>query len=95
MQIKEYIVTKVGNFTNYNFYLYEGIKADNTVLSFASAESTNTVVSEESLNLVGVHIDIEMTKENSIQVGDSIKIMHCNAGFVNFSTSSNLTAGGV
>ncbi|MDR0398875.1 MAG: hypothetical protein LBH33_03645 [Endomicrobium sp.] len=88
---KEYRVTRVGNFTNYKFYLYEGIKAGDTVLSFASGVSFDPTVTIQSLNLDGVFIDIEMTKENTISLGDSITIMHCDAGFVNFSTNSNLT----
>lgn len=36
-------------------------------------------------------IYIEMAKENSIQLGDSIAMMHCYEWFVNFSINSNLT----
>ncbi|MDR2251532.1 MAG: autotransporter outer membrane beta-barrel domain-containing protein [Endomicrobium sp.] len=82
---KECIVTKVGNSTNYNFYLYEGIKAGNTVLSFASGESNDPTITKEALNLEDTNIDISMAKENSLQLGDSITLMHCDAGFINFS----------
>jgi hypothetical protein len=61
-----YNVKRVGNFINYNFYLYEGIKANSKVLSFASGESTRAYAENESLNLEDVHIDIEMTKEKGI-----------------------------
>ncbi|MDR1943018.1 MAG: hypothetical protein LBQ04_02745 [Endomicrobium sp.] len=60
---REYKVTRVGNFTKYNFFLYEGIKNNNTVLSFDSGQNLASSDTVQPLNLNGVNIDIEMTKE--------------------------------
>ncbi|MDR2645548.1 MAG: hypothetical protein LBB44_06205 [Endomicrobium sp.] len=70
---KEYKVTVVGNFTKYNFFLHEGIKNNNTVLSFDSGQNPDLPhVQLQSLNLDGVNIDVEVAKRSSIHVGDSL-----------------------
>ncbi|MDR1245330.1 MAG: hypothetical protein LBJ98_05120 [Endomicrobium sp.] len=68
---KEYKVTKVGNFTKYNFFLHEGIKNNNTVLSFDSGQNLASSDTVQSLNLDGVNIDVEVAKESSIHVTSS------------------------